>query len=221
MTRDSTLTLAERIDRLLPRITYAVVRDDATMILVGALRYRACLAEGAVLPMASGQVRDRFDDAPNGLIVAIWLDQQLVASVRLHVVSFLHGTQSPAIDAFPDALSDEIGQGRLILDLNRLVIDREASRLNPELIYATFRVPFMAAKHFAVDIVTATVRAEHQAFYRRVLRYRTLTDTRPYPGLLKPLYLMVANLPQQSTAVLRSYPFLAARPGEAASLFDA
>lgn len=220
MTRTHALPLAERIAVLLPRITYQPVRNATTLDLVAALRYQAYHAEGAVAPTPSGQLRDRFDDLPNGLTVAIWLDTHLVASVRLHVVSFLHGTQSPAIDAFPDALSAEVGQGRVIVDPNRLVINREASRRYPDLIYATFRVPFMAATHFAADIVTATVRAEHQAFYRRVLQFRTLTDIRPYPGLLKPLCLMAGNFPQQASAVLAGYPFLAARPGEAARLFE-
>lgn len=143
-----------------------------------------------------------------------------MGSVRVHIVSYMHGTQSPAVEVFPELLTSAIGQGKVILDPNRLVIDPEASRLWPDLIYAALRVPFIAAGHFAADLVTATVRSDHQAFYRRKLGFRTVADTRPYPGLLKPLCLMTARFDVDGSAILDAFPFLDARLTEAAAMFD-
>ena len=41
----------------------------------------------------------------------------------------------------------------------------------------------------------AIVRAEHQAFYRRVFLHETIAEPRFFPGLLKPVGLMAADFP--------------------------
>ena len=220
MSPELTASLPQRVAGLLQRLTYRRARDAATFDLIGALRHRAYLAEGAIAPHASGQLRDSFDDAPNSATIGIWLDDTLVASVRVLVVSYLHGTLSPAVEVFPELMTSAIGQGKVILDPNRLVIDPQAARLWPDLIYAALRVPFIAAGHFAADIVTATVRTEHLAFYRRKFGFHTVVGARPYPGLLKPLCLMIARSDISGPAILDTLPFFDARPFEAADMFD-
>jgi hypothetical protein len=220
MSNDIAAALPQRVAFLMQRLCYRPVRDAATFDLIGALRHRAYLAEGAIAPLGTGQLRDSFDHAPNSATIGIWLDDRLVASVRVVVVSYLHGTLSPAVEVFPELLTSAIAQGKVILDPNRLVIDPVASREWPDLIYAAFRVPFIAAGHFAADLVTATVRAEHQAFYRRRLGFRTVAGSRPYPGLLKPLCLMTARFDFGGQALLDLFPFLEARPTEAAAMFE-
>ena len=44
----------------------------------------------------------------------------------------------------------------------------------------TLRLAYVACKHFRADIGTATVRKEHQAFYRRVFLHKTLCPPRRY-----------------------------------------
>jgi hypothetical protein len=111
----------------------------------------------------------------------------------------------------------EVAAGRSILDPNRFVLD--TTQPFPELRFVLLRVAFLAAEWFGVDLATATVRREHQAFYRRVLRYRVAAEARAYPTLRTPLSLMVADFPAERRAVVDRYPFFKARNQEMAGLF--
>ena len=51
------------------------------------------------------------------------------------------------------------------------------------------------------DLGLAIVRAEHQAFYRRVFLHETIAEPRMFPGLLKPVGLMAADFPRLKEAV--------------------
>ena len=90
------------------------------------------------------------------------------------------------------------------------------ARVFPDLPCLVLRVPFLAAGWFGMDVVTATIRREHEAFYRRVLRM----TPRAYPSLLKPLGLMTVDYRQEAPNVLRRYPFFAPRAGEAEAMFQ-
>jgi hypothetical protein len=214
-------SLSDRIDHLLPRIAYRKPSTKAEKAEIYALRYRCYLREDAILPDQTQHFSDPFDDSSNCHTVGLFLDGRLFASVRIHLVTRHGETRSPAMDAFPDILSDKVNHGDLILDPNRLVVDHDASRAHPELAYIILRVPVIAAEHFAADLVTATVRPEHQAFYRRMLGFETVAAARPYPTLLKPLSLMTVRVRNKTDDVQRRYPFFMPRAGEGAALFGA
>jgi hypothetical protein len=220
MTFQNETRLSYRVNQLLPRIAYRTAESPAERAEVYALRYRAYLREGAIRPNAAKTLSDQFDESPIGSTIGVFLDDKLCGSVRIHVASRDSETQSPATDAFPDILSDYIKRGDVIVDPNRLVIDKECSQSHPELAYIVLRVPFLAALHFGADLVTATVRPEHQAFYRRVLRFEVSAPVRSYQTLLTPLSLMTVHFPSEEAAVLRRYPFFAPRAEEAKELFD-
>ena len=77
----------------------------------------------------------------------------------------------------------------------------------------------MASEWFGADKLLATVRTEHQAFYKRLLGHRVVCEARPYPTLTKPLSLMVLDFPTQQERILRRYPFFASTQSERLSLF--
>ena len=60
----------------------------------------------------------------------------------------------------------------------------------------TLRLAYMACEYFNADYGLAIVRAEHQAFYRRVFLHETWREPRFFPGLLKPVGLMAAHFPR-------------------------
>jgi hypothetical protein len=108
---------------------------------------------------------------------------------------------------FPDQLAPEIAAGRTIVDPTRFVIDRASSRAHPQLSYVTVRLAWLAAEFFTADLLLATVRVEHQAFYARVFGHRPVCEARPYPSLTKPISLMACDYPARRDQVLRRYPF--------------
>lgn len=100
----------------------------------------------------------------------------------------------------------------------RFVIGRAASRRYPELCYVTTRLIWLAGERFQAKVLLASVRAEHQAFYRRVFGYRLLCEPRQYPPLVKPICLMGLDYP--SARERQRLPFFRSNILERRALFD-
>ena len=63
------------------------------------------------------------------------------------------------------------------------------------------------------------MRAEHQAFYRRVFLHETIAEPRMLPGLLKPVGLMAADFPTLKEKVFERYPMMRSTAFERRMLF--
>ena len=150
------------------------------------MRYRAYLREGAIEPRADQRLTDRFDDLPNSWVFGLYLDDELTSSIRISLAT-PDNDDTPAVEAFRDLLAPELAHGKIIVDPNRFVADPVRRTKYPELPYLTVRLAYVACAHFKADIGTATVRKEHQAFYRRVFLHKPLSRRVPYPTLTKPL----------------------------------
>src|SRR6266404_3444792 len=72
----------------------------------------------------------------------------------------------------------------------------------------TLRLAYVACGFFNADLGLATVRAEHQAFYRRVFMHKSLSPPSEYPGLVKPICLMAVDYPAMRDKVFARYPYL-------------
>jgi hypothetical protein len=113
----------------------------------------------------------------------------------------------PALNVFSDLLSPEISAGKTIIDPTRFVADRAASKRFPELCYVTTRLAWLASEFFQTSLLLATVRAEHQAFYRRVFGHRLVCEPRDYPSLAKPISLMALDYSLARERVPQRHPF--------------
>jgi hypothetical protein len=78
----------------------------------------------------------------------------------------------------------------------------------------------MACEYFNADLGLAIVRAEHQAFYRRVFLHETIAKPRMFPGLLKPVGLMAADFPAMKEKVFERYPMMRSTAFERRMLFE-
>lgn len=182
------------------------------------LRYRAYLREGAITVNPHRQFVDAYDRSENVWTLGIFIDGLLASSIRLHVGSS-ESPAMPALQVFGEALHPELQRGRTIIDPTRFVTDIHMSRLYPELPYATVRLAWMACSWFGADLLLATVRVEHQAFYRRLFGHKVLVDAVPYPGLKKPISLMAVECKEARSRVHARYPFLDSTASERAALF--
>ena len=194
-----------RLSNLLERVDYRLIESDEDRETIFRLRYNAYLREGAIAPLLTKKLHDHYDDAENSWIFGLYIDQRLVSSLRICVSSPLH-PMTPAVEAFPDVLGPEVERERIIVDPNRFVADYEATRRLPELPYLTTRLSFVSSAYFDADIATASVRREHQAFYKRVFLYAPVCEPRPYPTLVKPLSLMTVVCREVRAKILHRYP---------------
>jgi hypothetical protein len=112
-----------------------------------------------------------------------------------------------------------IEAGKVVTDPNRFVTSYEHARAYPALAYATVRIAFMATEYFKADFSIATVRKEHEAFYKRLLRCRSFVEPRPYPRLTKSFGLMIMDFGIERANVLARYPFFDSTPDEMERIF--
>ena len=127
---------------------------------------------------------------------------------------------TPSMDVFPDLLKPELAQGKVLVDPTRFVADPSRAKRFPELPYMTLRLAYVACSYFNADIGLATVRTEHQSFYRRVFLHQPLSGPRDYPGLTKPICLMAVDFPAMRDKVFARYPYLRSSYFERRKLFE-
>ena len=207
-----------RVARLLERVEYRRAVSEADRQAIYELRYEAYLREGAISPNFSRRYSDSHDDDDNAWVIGLHIEGKLASSFRVHVGS-REFPDIPAMQVFADFLEPELAAGKVIVDPTRFVVDQTLAVRYPELPYLTVRVGHMAAEYFEADIVLATVRAEHQAFYRRVFGHAPVCLPRPYPGLLKPISLMMLDVNASRPAINARYPFFVSTPEEREMVF--
>lgn len=207
-----------RTSSMLDRIDYRLAMTPADRLEIYRLRYRAYLNEGAISPNDRKIVTDRFDDLPNSWIIGVYRDGELASSLRISVASQAH-PETPSTDVFADVLKPELDAGKTLVDPTRFVADPRLAGRVPELAYMTVRLAYVACTHFAADIGLATVRQEHQAFYRKVFMHRPVGEPRVYPGLIKPICLMMVDFAAKRDKVFARYPFLQSSEADRFRLF--
>lgn len=215
----SPLPFSERISALLEKVDYRLAVTDEDRDAIYRLRYDAYLKEGAIPPSFARRFSDKYDDLDNCLSYAVFVDGELAASLRLHVASASY-PKLPALGVFADILVPRLEAGLTIIDPTRFVIDQAIARRHPELPYVTTRIGWMAGEYFRADMILATVRTEHQAFYKRVFGHQTIADARLYPTLIKPLSLMILDYFAMKDRVHQRYPFFRSTLFERRMLFD-
>jgi N-acyl amino acid synthase FeeM len=215
---DPPKSLSDRVLTLLERVNYRRADSAEDREAIFRLRYNAYLREGVIPHSTSKRFCDALDDATNAWIFGLYIEGELVSSIRLHVAHWKWHAL-PAFDAFSDLLLPEVAAGRTIVDPTRFVIDRSASRRYPELCYVTTRLAVLAAEYFSTDLLLATVRAEHQAFYRRVFGHRLACEPRHYPLLSKPICLMALDYQLACERLLQRQPFFRSTVLERRTLF--
>jgi N-acyl-L-homoserine lactone synthetase len=203
----STTTLSERVTGLLERVDYRRAETSEDKDAIYRLRYQAYLNEGAIEPNPGERYLDKYDETPNCWIFGVYVDDELASSLRLHIASREH-PEMPAMGVFSDLLTPALAAGKTIIDPTRFVADKALSRRFPELSYVTTRLGWLACEYFHTHLVLATVREEHQAFYRRVFGHRVICDPRHYPSLTKPISLMALDYAMSRERVQQSRPFL-------------
>lgn len=212
-------SFADRVSQLLDKIDCRVIVSDDEYEAVARLRYDAYLREGAIDPNPSKSFSDPYDDKKNVWIFGLYIDDELASSIRIHVAT-KDLPVFPTLSVFPDLLDPELRAGKTIVDPTRFVTDPRLSRLYPGLPYVTLRLCWLAAEHFEAEHFLVAVRAEHQAFYRRVFNHHSICGPRTYPLLSKPITLMTVNPKHVEDRVYRRYPFFRSTYFERRMLFE-
>jgi hypothetical protein len=204
---------------ILDRVSYARVDPAVIDDPIYRLRYRAYTREGFMDHNPEEICIDDLDSAPNNMSFGIYIDDELVSSIRLHHLT-PDQRASPSLRVFPDVLGPMLDQGMTFIDPSRFTADRDASLAYPALPFLTLRIAAMASVHFVADQCLALVRPEHGPFYKRVFGSERLADERSYPGLHFPVALFGATVDSIRGRVAERFPFFLSTDEERQLLFS-
>ena len=216
---EASSTAVGRSSDLLDQVDYRLAETPQEKEEIYNLRYRAYLREGAVKESPEQRVTDQYDDLANSWTFGVYIQGDLCSSVRISVLT-PEWRESCSAEAFGEILHPRLDSGEVIIDPARFVADPDKARRIPELPYVTLRLAYMACEYFNADLGLAIVRAEHQAFYRKVFLHETIAEPRFFPGLLKPVGLMAADFPAMREKVFERYPMMRSTAFERRMLFE-
>lgn len=205
---------------LLDRVHYRRVSVTEQFDPVYRLRYEAYRRE-EFIPVNSQQItRDSYDEAPNCYCFGVYIDDRLVSSIRLHIVTPQERT-SPSRGIWPEVLDGILDKGGSYIDPSRFTADHDASLAFPALPYLTLRMAVMACEHFKATYCISSVRPEHAPFYRRVFGSEQLAGEGYWGELTFPVCLYASYIPVMYPRVITRYPFFNSTAEEREILFGA
>jgi hypothetical protein len=210
--------LSTRASGLLERVDYRLIETPEDKDHLYEMRYRAYRHAALIEPSRSERVSDRYDEAPNAWIFGIYVDDELCGSIRLHLLTSEWRT-SFATELFGDVLHPRLDRGEVFVDGARFVADPERAKRLPELPYVTLRLAYLAADHFGADTTLAQVRAEHEAFYRRVFMHESISEPRSFPNVTKKVALMAWSFRAQRDQIMARFPIMLSSAFERRMLF--
>jgi hypothetical protein len=212
-------SLFVRESGLSDRVDYRLMESPEEKDSIYLMRYKAYLHGGVTAPAESERVSDHYDDAPNAWVFGIYVDGALCSSLRLNVVTS-DCRVSGSADLFGDVLHPRLDQGEVFIDPLRFAADPEKARQFPELPYLTVRLAYMACEYFNANTGLALVRAEHQAFYRRVFMSNVIAEPRSFPGFLPKVALMASDYRAVREKVMTRFPIMCSNAIERRMLFQ-
>lgn len=216
---DAIALTTERGIESLRHVDYRLAKTPDEKEAIYRLRYRAYLEEGAVRRSEDQRVTDVYDGLPNSWTFGVYFRGELCSSIRISVLNS-EWRESCSAQAFGEILHPRLDRGEVIIDPARFVADPDRAKRFPGLPYVTLRLAYLACEHFNADLGLAIVRAEHQAFYRRVFLHETIAEPRLFPGLLKPVGLMAAKFPSLREKVFKRHPMMRSTAFERRMLFE-
>lgn len=212
-------SFARNVSALLEKVEYRRCESGEDAEAVYRLRYKAYRAFGFVEPNVRRFTTDHLDDASNCYIYGVYLDGNLVSTVRVH-----HQTaampNAPVMSVFGDVLLPRLEAGESFINPSLLAADPDFTRIYKALPYITLRLAVIANNYFKTTSCVCMVRDEHTAFYQRIFGSVQVGASRKYPPFSVPVYLYDSDCATNLVKTIERFPFFKATPLEERLLFS-
>lgn len=199
-------SFVKNIFSILERTEYRRCETGEDVENIYRLRYKAYRRTDMVPGNPDHIIHDDLDDLPNCYRFGVYIDGELVSTLRLHHVSKAHA-QSPSTIVYPDVLLPRVALGQTFIDPSRFAADPEWSKIYPQIPYLTLRLAGMACFHFEAPYCLSTIRPDHAGFYRRIYESNQIGDLRDYPGLNYQVMLYQADVSAIRQRSFVRFPF--------------
>ncbi len=210
---------ARKVSDLLERTEYRRCDKGEDVEAVYRLRYKSYRVTDMVGDLPEQSIHDALDDTSNCHKFGVFIDGELVSTLRIHHASRRHPI-SPSSTVYGDILMPMMAAGDSFIDPSRFAADPDWSRIYPQIPYLTLRLAVMACFQFSAPYCLSVIRPEHAGFYKRIYKSEQIGEQRPYPGLNYPVVLYRANVKEIREQTFLRYPFFKSTPMEQRLLFD-
>lgn len=211
-------SFARNVTAMLERTEYRRCDRGEDLEDVYRLRYKAYRSNDMIPDNESHVIHDELDEVPNVYRFGIYIDRQLVSTLRIHHVTRLT-PWSPSTKAFGDVIGPMLDAGQTFICPSRFASDPEWSRVYPQIPYLTLRLAGMACFHFGAPYCLSTVREDHAGFYRRIYYAERIAGPRPYPGVFNQVVLYRADVNAIRERSFQRFPFFRSTPMEQRLMF--
>ncbi len=213
---DRSLQLSNFSERIIGRRAKSYAERDA----IFRLRYQSYLRAKLIPANAFGRYLEPSDHAQGTYLIGLHADRRLLAALRLQVGGAPAADVAPA-ELLPDALRPLLRSNKTVVHMSCVATDAELASSFVWLPYFILRCWVAAAAHFEADYIAATVRPQHQLFYRRVLGCELRAQIRPLPRHLAPVGLVTLDFAASARSLYQNLPFLHSTISEQVQLFGA
>jgi hypothetical protein len=208
---------ADQVFGLLERADCRPIETAAEFEAAYKLRYDAYRRENWIDPSESEKIHDTdYDQAPNGKVFGVFIDGDMASTIRIHIARS-RGDVLPSAGVFGDVISPHLSEG--VVDPTRFAAKFEFSRNYPGLAYVTTRLTWLATEYSGAAYLLATIRSEHQAFYKRVFGHSPWSGERDYPIVNRKIVCMGVDFAEHKQRVESRYPFFRSTRAERERLF--
>lgn len=209
---------AKKVTELLERIEYRRCESGEDIEAIYRLRYKAYRLHGFVEESPDQMVTDDLDDSSNCYRFGVFIDGELVGTVRIHHIS-KDEPYGPVMKTFGDILGPRLLRGESFINPTMLAAEPHYRSPLQALPYLTLRLGLVASVYFDATSCIGVIREEHTAFYRRIFGAIQVGEAREYPPISVPLMLYDANCAANREPILKRFPFFNSTPVEQRMLF--
>jgi hypothetical protein len=206
------------ITALLERTEYRRCDAREDMEAVYRLRYKAYRTHGLVSEKKDHMISDSHDEAPNCYQFGIFVDDNLVSTVRLHHLTWAE-PYGPVMSVFGDILAPRMERGETFINPSQLTADPDWTSSIRALPYLTLRLAVIANSYFKSTNCVCMIREDHTAFYRRIFGSVQVGHPRPYPPFTVPVMLYDSDCSINLEKTVKRFPFFRSMPVEQRMLF--
>jgi hypothetical protein len=203
---------------LLDRVEYRRITTQSDFADIERLRKASYEGKNLVDHESFGAFFDDEDLAKDSYVIGVYLDEQLVSTIRIHVVTMEH-QHGPSMKMFPDATLKLLQRGGPLIDPSRFATDPLALWKYPAIPLLTLRAAAMALDYFSAPMLVGSVREDGATFYKRCFGGEIVTPPGPVKGYTIRAMLLACPSEEIREKIDTRYPFFKSQPHERKLMF--
>jgi hypothetical protein len=203
---------------LLDRVEYRRMTSAEDIAAIEKLRRESYNNREFIDAENFGSFIDEHDRSEDCYVIGVYIEESLISTVRLHVVSARH-LHGPTASYFPARAAQLVEGGKCYIDPSRFAADHHMLWQYPAIPFLTLRVAAMASEYFDAANCMTFVRADAASFYRRSFGAVDMEPPQSVRGFAVPMMLLGARIDDIRSRLETRLPFFKSQLWEQKMMF--